>query len=87
MDIGLDKDRSSIIVLVKEDPANYIIERFVQHQASWHNSRVTYRIRHWVPEDKRYYFEGDFFWIQNAYRQLKKLGVEDPESVPMVYLD
>lgn len=69
------------------EPADFIIERYSRYQPSWGNSRITYRIRHWVAEDGRYHFEGEHFWIQNVYRKLQDLGVAEPETVPIVDIE
>jgi hypothetical protein len=69
------------------EPADFIIERFSRYNPSWGNSRVVYRIRHWLPEDKRYSFEGEHFYIQNTYNKLKELGAADPTLVPLVDIE
>lgn len=70
------------------ESADFIIERLVQYQPSWGNSRIVCRIRHWDEQSKRYTFEGDEFWLQNIYSKLKyQFGIENPKEVPIVDLE
>lgn len=71
------------------EPADFIIERYSSYYHAWGNSRVTYRIRRWSAEDKRYTFEGEGFWLENIYRKLRNdFKLYDPENtVPIVDID
>lgn len=71
----------------KADPTDFIIEKSIVMQPSWHNSRINYRLKRWMSDIKRYEFEGDFFWLGNAHSVLRnKFGVEKPETIPIVDL-
>lgn len=73
--------------VVGADPADFIVETFVEHRPSFNGDRRIYRIRHWMPVDGRYYFEGDFLWLDQVNQRLRELGVEDPTTVPVVPID
>lgn len=69
------------------DPADFIIERYVQNQAAWHNSRITYRIMRWDEQSKRRCLEGEAFWLGTIHGKLKsEFGILEPEKIPIVDL-
>lgn len=69
------------------DLANFIIEKSIVIQPSWHNSRINYRLKQWMPDIGRYEFCGDFFWIGNLRSVLRnEYGIEKPEDVQVVDL-
>lgn len=71
------------------DSADFIIEKFIQIQPSWYNSRITYRLFRWTENSSVKNFEGDFFWLGNLRSLLHNefgLSKEQIESIPLVDL-
>lgn len=70
------------------DTSDFIIEKRVEYQPSWGNSRIVYRIMRWDEQSKRRTFEGDFFWLVGAQNRLRhEFGIEKPEEIPIVDLE
>lgn len=70
------------------DSSDFIIEKHTEHQPSWGNSRIVYRLMKWDQQSRRRVLEAEKFWLGQIHSKLRdEFGLEHPEEVPIVDLD